>query len=130
VVGREAWLDRLSSPIPIAADESVQGLIDIANLVGRYSVVNFKLDKCGGLTEGLAMAYAAREAGLDTMVGNMPGTSLAMAPAYLLGQLCKVVDLDGPVFLKQDRQNSVQYSGGLVTCPEALWGYPSGDRAA
>lgn len=85
--------------------------------------MNIKLDKCGGLTEGLAMARAARARGLETMVGNMIGTSLAMAPAFLVGQLCKVVDLDGPIFLKADRPNAVRYADdGFVTCPSELWG--------
>jgi len=121
-IGQEALLDDLSSPIPVAADESVQSLADIPGLVGRFRVVNIKLDKCGGLTEGLKMAKAARDLGLDTMVGNMIGTSLAMAPAYLLGQHCQVVDLDGPVFLKTDRENPVRYADGFIECPEALWG--------
>jgi L-Ala-D/L-Glu epimerase len=69
------------------------------------------------------MARAAREHGLDTMVGNMLGTSLAMAPAFLLGQLCQVVDLDGPVFLKTDRAITVQYADGFITCPKTLWGH-------
>ena len=70
-------------------------------LVGRYDVVNIKLDKCGGLTEGLAMAREARRLGLKVMVGCMSGTSLAIAPAFVLGQLCDLVDLDGPIFLSQ-----------------------------
>lgn len=121
-IGQEALLDGFRSPIPVAADESVQDLADMQGLAGRFNVINIKLDKCGGLTEGLAMARAARELGLETMVGNMNGTSLAMAPSFLLGQLCKVVDLDGPVFLKTDRSTAVEYVDGRVTCPEALWG--------
>jgi L-Ala-D/L-Glu epimerase len=123
-IGQEAMLDGFQSPIPLAADESAQGLADIAGLVGRFNVVNIKLDKCGGLTEGLAMARAARQLGLDTMVGNMMGTSLAMAPAFLVGQLCQVVDLDGPVFQKSDRAITVQYDDGCITCPPSLWGHP------
>jgi L-alanine-DL-glutamate epimerase-like enolase superfamily enzyme len=123
-IGQEAQLDGLSSPIPLAADESVQGLADLPALVGRFNVVNIKLDKCGGLTEALAMAREARRLGLDVMVGNMLGTSLAMAPAFLVGQLCKVVDLDGPVFLSTDRSMPVRYENGLISCPEALWGAP------
>jgi L-alanine-DL-glutamate epimerase-like enolase superfamily enzyme len=95
-------VDGFHSPIPIAADESAQGLLDIRKLSGRFRVVNIKLDKCGGLTEGLAMVRAARELGLDAMVGNMSGTSLAMAPAFLLGQR-QVVELGGPIILKADR---------------------------
>jgi L-Ala-D/L-Glu epimerase len=123
-VGQEAQLDGFKSPIPVAADESAQGLTDVRGLVGRFRVVNIKLDKCGGLTEGLAMARKALRLGLDVMVGNMVGTSLAMAPCCLVGQLCKVVDLDGPVFLSTDRDPPVRYENGTISCPEALWGTP------
>jgi L-alanine-DL-glutamate epimerase-like enolase superfamily enzyme len=123
-VGQEALLEGFQSPIPFAADESAQSLADLSSLVGRFAIVNIKLDKCGGLTEGLAMARAARGLGLDTMIGNMMGTSLAMAPASLVGQLCDVVDLDGPIFLKGDRANPLQYAAGFITCPEILWGHP------
>ena len=101
--GREADLQGYKSTIPIAADESALSLLDLEGLVGRFDMVNIKLDKCGGLTEGLAMAREARRLGLRVMVGNMVGTSLAMAPAFVLGQLCDLVDLDGPIFLSQDR---------------------------
>jgi len=120
--GREADLDGFESPIPIAADESALTLKDIPGLVGRFQVVNIKLDKCGGLTEGLAMAREARRLGLKVMVGNMVGTSLAMAPAFVLGQLCDVVDLDGPIFLKKDRTPSVQYTDGMVWSEDKVWG--------
>ncbi|HWZ62551.1 MAG TPA: dipeptide epimerase [Steroidobacteraceae bacterium] len=122
--GHEAGLEDYVSPIPIAADESALVLGDIAGLVGRFDVVNIKLDKCGGLTEGLAMAHEARRLGLKVMVGNMMGTSLAMAPAFVLGQLCDVVDLDGPTFLRQDRVPGVRYSDGLIECDAAVWGSP------
>jgi len=121
-VGQEAQLEDLDSPIPIAADESVQGLADMNALAGRFDVVNIKLDKCGGLTEALAMARAAQRLGVQVMVGNMVGTSLAMAPAFIVGQLCSVVDLDGPVFLRRDRSPSVHYGQGKISCPGELWG--------
>jgi L-alanine-DL-glutamate epimerase-like enolase superfamily enzyme len=121
-VGQESLLDGFQSPIPIAADESVQSILDIPPLVGRFNAVNIKLDKCGGLTEALAMARAARGVGLDAMVGNMIGTSLAMAPACVVGQLCTVGDLDGPLFLQADRNITVQYADGCISYPDALWG--------
>lgn len=123
-VGQDGALGGLRSPIQIAADESVQSLADIPSLVGRYDVINIKLDKCGGLTEGLVMAREARRLRLGVMVGNMIGTSLAMAPAFVLGQLCDIVDLDGPVFLTADRTPSVCYSQGMISVPPALWGHP------
>ena len=120
--GREADLDGYNSPIPLAADESVLTLADIDGLVGRFDVVNIKLDKCGGLTEGLAMARRARELGLGVMVGNMVSSSLAMAPAFIVGQLCDIVDLDGPIFLAADRAPSIEYRDGDAWCSEAIWG--------
>lgn len=121
-IGEETALAEFRSAIPIAADESAQGLSDLPALVGHFDTVNIKLDKCGGLSEGLAMAHKARQLGLSVMVGNMPGTSLAMAPAFLLGQLCDIVDLDGPVFLRTDRAPAAQYECGFITCPPSLWG--------
>jgi L-alanine-DL-glutamate epimerase-like enolase superfamily enzyme len=120
--GAEADLDGFRSSIPIAADESVLSLADVEAMVGRFHVVNIKLDKCGGLTEALAMAHRARELGLQVMVGNMISTSLAMAPAFIVGQLCDVVDLDGPTFLDHDREPSVTYRpDGTIWCDDAVW---------
>lgn len=120
--GHEADLDGYRSVIPIAGDESLLTLADVAGAVGRFDVVNIKLDKCGGLTEALLMAAAARARGLGVMVGNMVGTSLAMAPAFVLGQLCDLVDLDGPTFLAHDRQPSVEYRDGDIWAGLAVWG--------
>lgn len=120
--GREADLDGLKRPLPFVADESAVTLADTASLVGRFDVVNIKLDKCGGLTEGLAIARQARLLGLDVMVGNMMGTSLSMAPSFVLGQLCDIVDLDGPTFLARDRTPGVGYREGRIHCPDEIWG--------
>ena len=125
-VGQEMWLDSIQSPIPVAADESLQGVGDLEALVGRFQVVNVKLDKSGGLTAALALAKQARALGFQTMIGNMIGTSLAMTPAILVGQLCQVVDLDGPVFLQIDRQNPVSYIDGCIEWPRGnSWGSPN-----
>lgn len=120
--GDEASLDGLERPLPFAADESALTLAETDGLVGRFDVVNIKLDKCGGLTEALAIAHRARALGLDVMVGNMMGTSLAMAPSFLVGQLCDVVDLDGPTFLARDRTPGVHYLAGHIHCPTDVWG--------
>jgi len=120
--GREADLEGYRCPIPIAADESALGLDDVPGLVGRFDVINIKLDKCGGLTEALLIADEARRQGLGVMVGNMVGTSLAMAPAFVVGQHCDVVDLDGPTFLSEDRKPSCEYRDGTIWCSGDVWG--------
>ena len=95
----------------------------MSSLVGRYHYVNIKLDKCGGLTEALAMRDEARRLGLELMVGNMCGTSLAMAPAFLVAQSCRYVDLDGPLLQKLDRRHAIRFEAGRMQPPDrALWG--------
>jgi L-alanine-DL-glutamate epimerase-like enolase superfamily enzyme len=121
-VGHEALLDALDLRIPVAADETVQSLEHVPALAGRFDVMNIKLDKCGGLTEALLMAEQGRRLGLGIMVGCMSGTSLAMAPAILVGQGCEVVDLDAPLFLKSDREPSVSYRDGSISVPAGVWG--------
>jgi len=120
--GREADLDGFVSPIPLAADESALTLADVDGLRGRFNVFNIKLDKCGGLTEALLIAAAAREADLGVMVGCMVCSSLGAAPGFVVGQRCDLVDLDGPTFLNQDRTPGVVYRDGTIWCDEAVWG--------
>ena len=121
--GCDAWMAGLDYPIATAADESVQGLEELEGLAD-FDVVNIKLDKCGGLTEALEMARLARRMGLGVMVGNMVGTSWAMAPAFVVGQLCDIVDLDGPVVLRRDRLAHIAYRRGRICCDDAVWGAP------
>lgn len=120
--GHEADLDGIERLLPFAADESILDLAELEARHARFDVINIKLDKCGGLSEGLRMARRARELGKQVMVGNMAGSSLAMAPAFVLGQFCDVVDLDGPVFLKQDRTPGVRYEDGYISCGDEVWG--------
>ncbi|MFS0773223.1 dipeptide epimerase [Sphingomonas sp. 1P08PE] len=127
--GKEDELQGLGSPIPIAGDESLLSLGDVAGAVGRFDVVNIKLDKCGGLTEGLLMAAEARRLGLGVMVGTMVGTSLATAPGFVLGQVADFVDLDGPTFLARDRTPSVVYADGTLFAGPEVWGSGTSPRA-
>jgi L-alanine-DL-glutamate epimerase-like enolase superfamily enzyme len=120
---QDAELAGYTSPLPLAADESCTDRASLAALAPYYQYVNVKLDKCGGLTEALAMADDARTLGLKLMVGNMCGTSLAMAPAFLFGQRCGFVDLDGPLLQKQDREHALVCVKGVMQPPvRALWG--------
>jgi L-alanine-DL-glutamate epimerase-like enolase superfamily enzyme len=122
-VGKDEVLKDFSSPIPLCADESFQTAGDVPGVRGKYAYVNIKLDKTGGLTGALHAARAAREAGLKLMVGCMGGSSLSMAPAFVVGQWCDVVDLDAPLLAKSDVPQAIRYEGSWMFPPdEALWG--------
>ncbi|MCL7998187.1 dipeptide epimerase [Brucella sp. 21LCYQ03] len=121
--GKDEILSRIDRPVIICADESVHTSVGLEELATRYDAVNIKLDKAGGLTEGLVMREKATSLGLKIMVGCMVGTSLGMAPAVLLAQKADVVDLDGPLLLAQDRVPGLRYEGALVYPPEiTVWG--------
>jgi L-alanine-DL-glutamate epimerase-like enolase superfamily enzyme len=121
--GQDEALARIRRPLSVCADESVHDRSSLAGLRERYDAVNIKLDKTGGLTEALAMADAAQALGFEIMIGCMVATSLAMAPAMLLAQQARFVDLDGPLLLARDREGGLRYDGSLVYPPDAaLWG--------
>ncbi len=121
--GEDETLRGYTGSLMLAADESVADRADLPAIKDRYQVVNVKLDKAGGLTEALALARASRALGLRVMVGCMAGTSLAMAPGMVVGQLAEFVDLDGPLLHAQDRQHGIEYDLGLMQLPSAeLWG--------
>jgi L-alanine-DL-glutamate epimerase-like enolase superfamily enzyme len=121
--GADDALRNIARPVPVCADESAHDRASLSALVGKYDAVNIKLDKTGGLTEALAMAAEAQRLGLSIMAGCMVATSLSMAPAMLIGQMARVVDLDGPLLLARDRPDGLVYDGSLVHPPTtALWG--------
>jgi L-alanine-DL-glutamate epimerase-like enolase superfamily enzyme len=121
--GQDDALARLKRPIPVCADESVHDRASLDALAGKYDAINIKLDKAGGLTEALALAAEADRRGLLIMVGCMVATSLAMAPAMLVAQRARLIDLDGPLLLAKDRVDGLRYEGSVVYPPEpALWG--------
>jgi L-Ala-D/L-Glu epimerase len=121
--GRDQALMGGKRPVPVCADESVHDRGSLDALAGKYDAVNIKLDKAGGLTEALALAAAAEQRGLAVMVGCMVATSLAMAPAMLVAQRARLVDLDGPLLLARDRSPGLRYRDSLVYPPEpVLWG--------
>jgi L-alanine-DL-glutamate epimerase-like enolase superfamily enzyme len=113
------------SPVPLCADESCHTRADLERIIGRYSHINVKLDKAGGLTEALALAQEATAAGLKLMIGCMVSTSLSIAPAMLLARFAEFVDLDGPLLLADDRTSSLTSTarGDVLYPPKAeLWG--------
>jgi L-alanine-DL-glutamate epimerase-like enolase superfamily enzyme len=121
--GQDEALAKIRRPMAVCADESVHELSSLAELHGRYDAINIKLDKAGGLTQALAMADAAEALGFEIMVGCMVATSLSMAPAMLLAQQARFVDLDGPLLLAADREHGLRYETSTVYPPgAALWG--------
>ncbi len=121
--GQDFELEGLNSPIPLCADESCLHLGELEKVISLYDVINIKLDKTGGLTEALSLAREVLRQGKRLMVGNMLGTSLSMAPAFVIAQLCEFVDLDGPLNLKSDYLGGMNYNKSEASLPKhEFWG--------
>jgi L-alanine-DL-glutamate epimerase-like enolase superfamily enzyme len=121
--GQDDMLAEIARPLPVCADESCFDAASLPALKGKYDMVNLKLDKTGGLTEGLRTRDAAARLGFGLMVGCMVGSSLAMAPAVLLAQTAQETDLDGPLLLREDRAHPLRYDAqGVHPSDPQLWG--------
>ncbi|MFT4653427.1 MAG: L-alanine-DL-glutamate epimerase-like enolase superfamily enzyme [Kangiellaceae bacterium] len=124
--GQDQDLINFISPIPLCADESCHTRAELEYLKNRYQVVNIKLDKTGGLTEAVLLIKEAKKQGFEVMVGCMVGSSLGIAPAALLVNDAKFVDLDGPLLISKDRKNGFEFIKGFMQPLSAeLWGGPN-----
>lgn len=116
-------LVRVKESVAICADESAHTSNDITNLANRYDFVNIKLDKTGGFTEAIKMIRRARDENMGVMLGCMVASSLSMAPAMTLSALADYIDLDGPLWLKNDVKHGLEYKDSYIDPPNPkLWG--------
>ena len=57
------------------------------------------------------------------MLGCMVATSLSMLPILSLYKYADFIDLDGPCFLKHDRENGIKYENGKMELSKKMcWG--------
>lgn len=123
LAGADEWLEDFTPEVPICADEAVHVAEDLDRVARRYQVVNVKLDKSGGLTAALELAQAARARGLGLMTGCMISSSLSIAPALHIARTSDFVDLDGPLWLREDRPGGVRDEAGYMVPPQrGFWG--------
>ena len=121
--GEDGMLAEIARPLPVCADESCHDRASLPDLIGKYDVINIKLDKTGGLTEALELKREGLDQGYGVMVGCMVGSSLAMAPATILAQGVAFTDLDGPLLLAEDRATPLTFDEAGVHPPvPQLWG--------
>lgn len=108
-----SWL-REKSPIPIIADEAVKRLEDIEKAKGIYSGINIKLMKCTGLHEARKMILLARKFGMKILLGCMSESSCAVSAAAQIAPFADWIDLDGPLLIKEDFFDGVNFDRGKI----------------
>lgn len=103
------------SPVPIVADESCQRLSDITRLQGAFRGINIKLMKCTGLHEAREMVTLANALGMETMIGCMTETSVAISAAAQLSPKMRWADLDGNILIANDCFSGMKLHEGRIT---------------
>lgn len=105
---------RSRTDIPVIADEAIRTLADLDALTGLVDAVNIKLAKCGGIYQAQEVAAAARERGMDVMLGCLASSSLCIAPAVHLASLARWCDLDGHLLLAWDPWTGLGGADGML----------------
>ncbi len=120
----DSCLFGLQTAFTLCADESCHTAADMPCIAKKYGMINVKLDKTGGLTEAVTLIKTAKARNLGIMLGCMVGSSLAMAPAFMLNAYADVLDLDGPLLLQEDVALGFLYDDeGRMSLPEPpFWG--------
>jgi len=107
-----------SRKLPIFIDESCNLSTDVARLSDCIDGVNIKLMKCGGITEALRIVATARAHRLQTMIGCMGESSIAIAAGASIGALFDHIDLDSHLNLASDPATGLEFEDGVVRVPE------------
>ncbi len=102
------------SPLPLFADESCVEETDVAKCADAFNGINIKLTKCGGITPALRMITEGRKLGLKVMIGTMNECTVGSAAIAHLLPLLDEVDADGPLLLKEDVADGLQYDNGII----------------
>jgi muconate cycloisomerase len=115
--GMESELPKLfeNRPLPIFVDESCMVSTDIPAFADAVDGVSIKLMKSGGISEALRIVATARAHGLETMIGCMGETSVAIAAGASIGALMDHIDLDSHLNLNPDPASGVDLVDGVVT---------------
>ena len=100
--------------VPVFADESCVTERDVERLEGKFSGVNIKLVKCGGLTPGIRLLSRAKEHNLKVMVGCMLESDVLISAGSVLAQETDFADLDGSWLLRDHPFTGIRYENGIV----------------
>jgi L-alanine-DL-glutamate epimerase-like enolase superfamily enzyme len=103
-----------ASPLPVFADESCVVSEDVERMPVRFSGINIKLTKCGGITPALRMMRRAQELGLQTMVGCMLESSVLISAGAVVAQQTGFADLDGAWLICDDPFQGLRYEKGIL----------------
>ncbi|MGB0366265.1 MAG: dipeptide epimerase [Flavobacteriaceae bacterium] len=114
--GEEDQLTTLfeQTTLPIFVDESCRFAHQIPQWANAVHGVNFKLMKCGGITEALRIIATAKAFNLKTMIGCMSESSVSIAAGASLSGVLDFIDLDSHYNLLPDPSEGITMFNGIT----------------
>jgi L-alanine-DL-glutamate epimerase-like enolase superfamily enzyme len=103
------------SRFTLFADESVTDTADFSVLKKSFDGINMKLMKAGGYLNGLRILKEAKQNSMQTMIGCMVETTLAISSAMQLSSLADYADLDSFLLVVDEPFGLVTEAGGRLT---------------
>ncbi|MGB0376032.1 MAG: dipeptide epimerase [Flavobacteriaceae bacterium] len=100
--------------LPIFVDESCHLSTDLKEWHTWVDGINIKLMKCGGPTEAIKLKHTAQAFGLQTMIGCMSESSIAISAAAHLSGDIDHIDLDSHYNLNPDPAQGLFWDAGVT----------------
>jgi len=110
--------------VELIVDEGLNNMKDYLNVGGYVDGINIKMEKCGGILEGLKLAQKAHEDKKKVMLGCMVVTSVGIAQSVYMSSQADYFDLDGPLLLEKDIANGIHYERESIKVDREIIGGP------
>lgn len=110
--------------IELIIDEGLNTLDDYQQYVEFVDGINIKMEKCGGIIEGVRIAQQAHEDEKKVMLGCMVESSVGIAQSVYMSAYADYFDLDGPLLLEDDIASGIQYDRESIEVDREIIGGP------
>ncbi len=112
----------------LVMDEGLDTTEDFEKYKEHIDGVNIKMEKCGGILEGVDIANRAREADKKVMLGCMVESSIGIAQSVYMSSRADFFDLDGPLLLENDIARGIKYEREQIEVDREIIGGPKLNR--
>ncbi len=113
-----------SENVELILDEGLNNVDDYHRLSDYIDGVNVKMEKCGGILEGIRIALQARQDKKKVMLGCMVESSIGIAQSVYMSSQADYFDLDGPLLLENDIATGIRYDRESIEVDREIIGGP------
>ncbi len=113
-----------NSEVELIMDEGLNNLDDYNRYSENIDGINIKMEKSGGIIEGLKIALQARKDKKKVMLGCMVESSVGIAQSVYMSSVADYFDLDGALLLENDIAHGILYDRESIEVDREIIGGP------